>query len=257
MLSKIMLPASDLGNSQNQHSNQNQKNEQTNPRLKKVPTPDGTKHYYALDGIAQGPAYPKRTHARSELKKPAYIERPLLGEQGDEGIVVRKNNPDALFCLKIRPSEPLDKLYKRIKTTNDIARLVSSNELLRQHCVVEVFRKSNNGNDIYVARLIDGFTLEDYLRNPHNFPELDSSLIKTKLSELEPVITALFQGGYVNEDISSTNIMYDRSSRNFVLIDFTRAKKTNDVKDLEYVLGELRSECRQAQQNLPWQCIIM
>lgn len=248
-------PASDMGNAQMHRANQ--MNARNNPELDKVTTADGMKHYYALCGKALGPAYPKRTHLQRELRRPAYFDRPRLGEEGDEGIVIEKNNPEATFCLKVRKSESLEKLFERIKITNGIAKLVASNELLRHHCVVEVFRKSKNDSDIYVARLIDGFTLEDYVNNPGHFPELDPESVKTKLQELKPVITNLFEGGYVNEDISSTNIMYDRSIENFVLIDFTRAKKTNDKEDLKFVLDEFEWECRNANRQLHALCVIM
>jgi hypothetical protein len=224
-----------------------------NPRLEKI-TKGGQQRYW-LDGMPLARSYAVK-------KEGHWLASSAIGASAASSITSRKN-PKSPFYKKLMATDkaewPLTPLsaadVKRItNTTNNIARLALSDDLLQKHLAVEVVTKVSNSQVTFITPSVPGYSLETYIGDPARDNEQIDRLI-SQLDELHKVMVKLAEGGHFHADITAGNIMYDTTSNAMVLIDFEKARVitansprsqrlsqrllAKDIQDLGYVKREL------------------
>lgn len=175
---------------------------------------------YWLDGQPIGPIYP--------VKQPHIVSADLgnISEKYSSTIYPRRN-PASPYVKKIKTGITLTESQHKIEVRNKIARLVAGS-LWEKHFVVEIFSGEKNGNPEYIARRVNGFSLDNLeaLNALKRKGKLDNNTLKTMMNSLGEAVDWLNNSSYFHNDIQLGNIMYDDDNHTLVLIDFELADTT-------------------------------
>jgi hypothetical protein len=194
---------------------------------------DGMKTY-TLGGKQLFPAYPVKD-------RPMEDDKPFVGRGGIRMVHGRRNQDKAGRPAPIvsktmywgGPPTSAD-LHANAKLLNEIAsRVISDDPQARRHAphfALEVVKEVRLGKPTTLARRIDGFTLKEYRADPELLgPELPEKELEGKIHRLFEAIDWLAQQGYVQGDVNWGNVMFDRDTKELVLIDFDRAARVSEV----------------------------
>jgi tRNA A-37 threonylcarbamoyl transferase component Bud32 len=209
-----------------------------NPSLKKLKI--GGEQAYEIDGVKLARTHSMKTDQLQQLGK--------VGTSGHSNVFSRRN-PESPFLRKktdantFLTSMSSSEIEKLRKTTNDIAKLVTQDDLLSKHVVVEVLTAKKEHHLAFITPRVDGHTLRQWIDNPHKYPTLTKSEVVAKLAELRPVIAKLGEYGIVHNDLHPKNIMYDQKEKKFVLIDFGTADKIEGNDKLLDTFKKIDSAC--------------
>jgi Lipopolysaccharide kinase (Kdo/WaaP) family len=244
----VEIGRDDLVASEGFHSYKSMARTYRNPALRKIKDEYGVKHYQ-LDDISLYTHYPKTAENKGLLAR----ERIAAG--GLHEIYGRKNANSTVYIKIMRDLDPRNpghvvtdetggggdvpteaRIIDQSEVLNDIAFLLSNDDeetvQMRKYFAVEVLKEIRGGKSVYYTPAVNGFSLYDYLQAPQDYAkELPVELLMSKLSDLKNAVAWLFKNNFIHGDINRLNILYDKDSQNFVLIDFEMASETDDPED--------------------------
>lgn len=224
-----------------------------NPELKKITM--GGKHQYMLGGEKFGEPYLTKDALRT-IGAPINAHKVFVG-QGFFNKVRQRRNPDSPFYVKKSRLNvcPTVREYS-MAVTNEIAKSVNDDELLKRHFIVEVVKKVEEQRITFLTPAVNGFTLDRYCTDRSLHAKWPPRKLAGKFENLKSAIRILAERGFVHNDTHDGNVMFNEETEELVLVDFeyalryieddasSRAALTdclNDIAELEgFVLSEYR-----------------
>jgi len=157
---------------------------------------------------------------------PTMIEGPLGRIKADVQVAIKEffmadlnyRAIDGRNVERTNSSIAVNYLYKFQKEADNLAKLNHRNIVK----ILEVF--SENQTAYYVMELIDGITLDEYIKRRGKLPEHEALMI---LQRLCSAISHMHEHRMLHLDIKPNNIMIDKSYR-IILIDFGLSKQYTD-----------------------------
>jgi hypothetical protein len=205
-------------------------------------------------------------------------ERIEIG-RGSLHTILKRRNPNSSVYLKVfRPEErdnperavyPIDDIKLQAEIQNEIAELMledtEETAAMRKHFAVEVLKEIRDDVPIFYTPVVNGFTMEQYLKTPDLYrDELPLEKAIKLIGELKNAVQWLGSAkGYAHTDQDEiSNVMYDRDNKTLVLIDIecferldadqeTREAQVDDElmkieESLEYPLMRMAKEVDRA-----------
>lgn len=176
---------------------------------------------YWLDGRPIGPSYAVKQPYAPENERAAISQKYASS-------IYQRGNPASPYVKKIKTDiHAAPETQQKIEVRNKIAGLVAGNRRAK-HFAVEMFSGEKNGEPGYIARRINGFSLDNFsaFNASKQAGEIDDNSLKSMFNELSEAVNWLNRSGYFHNDIQLGNIMYDRDNNSLVLIDFELANRT-------------------------------
>lgn len=159
--------------------------------------------------------------------------------RGTEHVVETRRNPNSTVLRKVPRDASGDSdhapLMLKAQVMDDLAEVLLGGDdetrRMAPHFAIELLSKIWNGQPVFYTRKVDGFTLETYLSNPADHPELPIGSLSDKGKELIAAIDWLRAKGYFHEDLNLANVMFDRASGKLLLIDMDSFVRVDPIED--------------------------
>jgi len=177
---------------------------------------------YLLDNQPIGPAYPIKTASNTQESRVPITQKYASS-------IFERRNMSSPHVRKIKSEMTIPETQYRIEVRNNIARMVDRGPMAK-HFVVEIFTGEKEGNYEYIAKRVNGFSLDDIaaLNALVQSGKINKANLNAKLDELGAAMNTLNRSGYFHNDIQPGNIMYDYDTGALALIDFELA----DTKEM-------------------------
>lgn len=174
---------------------------------------------YVLDGKRIGPRY--------AIKQPGQEipAEPTLLSSTYASAIYQRRNPASPYIKKVKAAVGGDvESQHRIRVRNKIVKLVEGNKRAK-HFVVEIFSGESNGNFEYIARKVNGVSLDNLatINALRQEGSITDEQLGSMFDELGKAVDWLNSSGYYHNDIQLSNIMLDYDSGVLALIDFEKA----------------------------------